>query len=62
MVHVLRMREPHALKATDQYYARRLAGTIRAHAQDPVAALEDPLESALFSLLIKRVKEQENSP
>lgn len=50
-----------ALKATDRYYARCLAGMIRAHAQDPVAALEAPLESALISLPRERVKEQENS-
>ncbi|MDD1705563.1 MAG: hypothetical protein LUQ12_00825 [Methanoregulaceae archaeon] len=55
------VRAKRALKAGDQDYADRLAGMIRVHSGDRIAAISDPLEAALFSLLIELVKEEERS-
>jgi hypothetical protein len=51
------IRAQRALKAGDQVYAGRLSMMIRA--RDRVAGIGDPLEAALFTLLIELVKEQE---
>ncbi|HIH27062.1 MAG TPA: hypothetical protein HA256_03600 [Methanoregulaceae archaeon] len=56
MVHDPWTREPYAPKAVD----RRLAGIAQVHAQRSFAARADPGESALYSVLIERVHEQEN--
>ena len=51
------LRARRALPAADQPHAERLAEMIRAHATDRLRAIEDPLEAAMFSLLIELVKE-----
>jgi kynureninase len=55
------VRAKRALKAGDQKYADRLAGMIRAHSGDRIAQIRDPLEAAVFSLLVELVKEEEHS-
>jgi len=56
MVHDPRTREPYALKAID----RGFAGIAQVHTQGSFAARADPMESALYSVLIEREHEQEN--
>jgi hypothetical protein len=52
------VRAKRALKAGDQVYADRLARMIRVHSGKRIAAIEDPLEAALFALLVELVKEE----
>lgn len=52
------LRARRALPAADQPHAERLAEMIRAHATDRLVVIGDPLEAAMFSLLIEMVKEQ----
>jgi hypothetical protein len=51
------MRARRALKAGEQAYAGRLSMMIRTRSRDRVADIGDPLEAALFALLIELVKE-----
>lgn len=51
------LRARRAVPAADQPHAERLAEMIRAHATDRLSAIEDPLEAAMFSLLVELVKE-----
>ena len=53
------LRARRAVPAADQPHAERLAEMIRAHATDRLAAIEDPLEAAMFSLLLELVKEHQ---
>jgi hypothetical protein len=53
------LRARRAVPAADQPHVERLATMIRAHATDRLAAIDDPLEAAMFSLLIEMVKEQQ---
>ncbi|MDD1672017.1 MAG: hypothetical protein LUO82_03330 [Methanomicrobiales archaeon] len=46
-----------AMRMEDQVYAERLAAMIAAHARDRFTVFEDPLEAALFSVLIELMKE-----
>lgn len=46
-----------AMRVEDQVYAERLAVMIAAHARDRFTVFEDPLEAALFSVLIELMKE-----
>ncbi len=46
-----------ALNAVDQPFARRMAEMIRAHPVNDPSIREDPLEAAVFSLLIELLKE-----
>ncbi|NYT17016.1 MAG: hypothetical protein GKC06_03290 [Methanomicrobiales archaeon] len=48
-----------ALKAGDQVYAGHLSSMIRARSHDRRCGIRDPLESALFTLLIELVKERD---
>ena len=50
-----------ALKASDQKYAKRLAEMARAHSSEAFYALDDPLEAAVFSVLIEILREMEES-
>lgn len=52
------LRARRALPAADQPHAERLAEMIRVHATDRLIVIGDPLEAAVFSLLIELVKEQ----
>jgi hypothetical protein len=46
-----------ALKVEDQPYAERLSEMAKKHAGEGSYAFDDPLEAALFSVLIEIVKE-----
>ena len=48
-----------ALKAGDQVYAGRLSSMIRAHSHDRLCGIRDPLEAALFALLIELVRDRD---
>ena len=52
------MRAQRALKAGEQVYAGRLSSLIRARSHDRAAVIRDPLEAALFGLLIELEKER----
>jgi len=53
------LRAARALPASDRPHAERLASLIRAHATDRLPAIADPLEAAVFSLLIELAKVRE---
>jgi hypothetical protein len=46
-----------ALRGEDQARAERLAGMAKRHASEGFAAFDDPLEAAVFSVLIEILKE-----
>lgn len=53
------LRAARALPAADRPYAERLAAMIRVHATDRLPVIRDPLEAAVFSLLIELAKANE---
>ena len=50
-----------ALRPQDQKYAKRLAEMAKAHTSEAFYALDDPLEAAVFSVLIEILRELEES-
>jgi hypothetical protein len=46
-----------ALKKEDQIYGQKLAEMSRKHSSEAFYALDDPLEAAVFSVLLELVKE-----
>ena len=46
-----------ALKKEDQVYGQRLAEMANKHSSEAFYALDDPLEAAVFSVLIEMLKE-----
>lgn len=48
-----------ALKKDDQVYAQKLAEMAKKHSSEAFYAFDDPLEAALFSVLIEMMKELE---
>jgi hypothetical protein len=46
-----------ALKKEDQIYGQRLAEMAKKHSSEAFYALDDPLEAAVFSVLVELVKE-----
>ena len=46
-----------ALKKEDQVYGQRLAEMVKKHSSEAFYAFDDPLEAAIFSLLIELMKE-----
>jgi hypothetical protein len=50
-----------ALKKEDQVYGQRLAEMVKKHSSEAFYAFDDPLEAALFSVLIELMKELEKS-
>jgi hypothetical protein len=46
-----------ALKKEDQAYGQRLAEMAKKHSSEAFYALDDPLEAAVFSVLIEMLKE-----
>jgi hypothetical protein len=48
-----------ALKKEDQSYAEKLAQMAKIHSSEAFYALDDPLEAAIFSVLIEFMKERE---
>ena len=52
------MAEGHrALKKEDQVYGQRLAEMAKKHSSEAFYALDDPLEAAVFSVLVEMMKE-----
>ena len=51
------LRARRALPKGDQAYAERLAGLAKRHASEGFYAFDDPLEAAVFSVLIEILKE-----
>ena len=50
-----------ALKKDDQAYAQKLAEMAQKHSSEAFYALDDPLEAAIFSVLIELLREREDS-
>jgi len=48
-----------ALKKEDQVYAERLAEMAKRHSSEAFYAFDDPLEAAVFSVLIEMMKEMD---
>jgi hypothetical protein len=46
-----------AMKAEDQVYAVKLAAMAKKHTSEAFYALDDPLEAAVFSVLVEMMKE-----
>jgi hypothetical protein len=53
------MRVRRAMRREDQVYAERLAEMAKKHAREGLHAFDDPLEAALFSVLIELLKEMD---
>jgi hypothetical protein len=50
-----------ALKKEDQVYGRKVAEMAKKHSSEAFYALDDPLEAAVFSVLVEMIKEQSES-
>ncbi len=50
-----------ALRKDDQAYARMLVEMAKKHSSEAFYALDDPLEAAIFSVLIELLREREAS-
>jgi hypothetical protein len=48
-----------AMKAEDQVYAVKLASMAKKHSSEAFYAFDDPLEAAVFSVLVEMMKEME---
>ena len=46
-----------ALNKEDQIYGQRLADMVKMHSSEAFYGLDDPLEAAIFSILIELLKE-----
>jgi hypothetical protein len=46
-----------AMSKEDQIYGQRLAEMVKMHSSESFYALDDPLEAAIFSVLIELLKE-----
>lgn len=53
------VRAGRALKKEDQAYAKELADMAKKHLSEAFYALDDPLEAAVFSMLIELLKKRE---
>jgi hypothetical protein len=51
------LRARRALRREDQVYAERLAEMAKRHASEGFDAFDDPLEAAVFSVLLEVLKE-----
>jgi len=47
-----------ALKKEDQVYGQMLAEMARKHSSEAFYAMDDPLEAAIFSVLVEMIKEK----
>ena len=50
-----------AVRKEDQVYAQKLAEMAKMHSSEAFYALDDPLEAALFSILLELLKEKDKS-
>jgi hypothetical protein len=48
-----------ALKKEDQVYGQKIAEMAKKHSSEAFYALDDPLEAAVFSVLVEMMKEQD---
>lgn len=48
-----------ALKKEDQVYGQKVAGMAKKHSSEAFYALDDPLEAAVFSVLVELLRELE---
>jgi hypothetical protein len=48
-----------ALKKDDQIYASKLSDMAKKHSSEAFYAMDDPLEAAVFSVLVEMLKEME---
>lgn len=55
------MKASKALKKEDQVYGQRLAEMANMHSSEAFYALDDPLEAAVFSVLVEMIKEHDNA-
>ena len=55
------VRAGRALKKEDQIYAEELARMARIHSSEAFYALDDPLEAAIFSVLIELLRAREDT-
>ena len=47
-----------ALKKEDQIYGQRLAEMVKKHSSEAFYAFDDPLEAAVFSVLVEMMKDR----
>lgn len=50
-----------ALNTDDQIYGQRLAEMVKMHSSEAFYTLDDPLEAAIFSILIELLKETDRN-
>ena len=60
-VSAMLMEAINALKKEDQIYGQMVAEMAKRHSSEAFYALDDPLEAAVFSVLVELVKELEKS-
>jgi len=53
------LRARRAMRKEDQAYAEQLAAMAKRHSSEGFYAFDDPLEAALFSVLVELLKERE---
>jgi hypothetical protein len=53
-------RSSRSLRVEDQKYGKKLAKFAKMHSSEAFIACDDPLEAAVFSVLIEVIKHQEN--
>jgi hypothetical protein len=53
------MKASRALKKEDQGFGQRVAEMAKKHSSEAFYALDDPLEAAVFSVLVELLREQE---
>ena len=53
------LRARRAMRKEDQHYAGELAAMAKRHASEGFYAFDDPLEAALFSVLVELLKERD---
>jgi hypothetical protein len=55
------MRVRRAMRQSDQVYAQKIAEMAKKHSSEGFYAFDDPLEAAVFSVLVELLKEMETS-
>lgn len=52
-------RSARALKKEDQHYSEKLVELVKKHSSEAFVACDDPLEAAIFSVLVEMLKHQD---
>ena len=55
-----RLKASRALKKEDQIYGQRLAEMVKMHSNEAFYAFDDPLEAAVFSVLVEITREMKS--